>query len=128
MIDHITIRVKDVEKSKAFYESIFQPLNYKLSFGDAGIFYAFDLGGGFLFEIAQHQNDSKITSTHIAFRAESTKIVDSFYEHAIQSGATDNGKPGPRPDYTPNYYACFVYDLDGHNIELMHDEWAKLQE
>lgn len=123
MIDHVTIRVSDVEKSKVFYQKIFKILNYDLSFGEEGIFYAFDLGKGFLFEIAQSANDDKITSTHIAFRANSTKQVDEFYEQAILSNAADNGKPGPRPEYTKEYYACFICDLDGHNIEVMHDDW-----
>ncbi|MCO4782032.1 MAG: VOC family protein [Candidatus Cloacimonetes bacterium] len=123
MIDHVTIKVSDVEKSKLFYEKIFKVLGYGLSFGEKGIFYAFDLGKGFLFEIAQSANEDKITSTHIAFRASSTQVVDHFYEQAILSEAKDNGKPGPRPEYTKDYYACFIYDLDGHNIEVMHDSW-----
>lgn len=124
MIDHVTIRVKDVEKSKNFYERAFAPLNWTVSFGEYGVFYAFDIGKGFLFEIANHQTNDPITSTHIAFRMENQETVQEFYRSAIGAGALDNGKPGPRPNYTENYYACFILDPDGHNIEAMFDKWV----
>ncbi|PCJ18534.1 MAG: lactoylglutathione lyase [Candidatus Cloacimonadota bacterium] len=125
MIDHVTIAVSDVEKSKLFYEAIFKPLAYKLSFGEENIFYAFEMGKGFLFEIAQYKGKTPITGTHIAFRVDTKEKVDSFFELAIKLGAKDNGKPGPRPEYTKNYYACFFYDLDGHNIEAVFDVFEK---
>ncbi len=121
MFDHVSIKVKDLLKSKVFYEKIFLPLGYKISFGKEGVFYAFDLGNHCLFEIIQHKEKTPITSTHIAFRATTHETVNAFYLSALEAGAKDNGKPGPRPQYTEQYYACFILDLDGHNIEVMHD-------
>ena len=119
MIDHVTIQVSNVAKSKIFYEKAFKALSYKLSFGEDDIFYAFDLGDNYLFEIAQYKGETTITSSHIAFRVNSIEEVNEFYEAALQAGAKDNGKPGLRPEYADNYYACFVYDPDGHNIEAV---------
>jgi catechol 2,3-dioxygenase-like lactoylglutathione lyase family enzyme len=124
MIDHVTIYVSDLEKSKQFYESAFAPLGYKLSFGEAPYFWAFDLQGKGLFEIAQHKDKGPITSSHIAFRVSDHEKVQAFHRAALSAGARDNGPPGPRPQYTENYYACFVLDPDGHNIEAVFDTWG----
>jgi catechol 2,3-dioxygenase-like lactoylglutathione lyase family enzyme len=123
MIDHVTISVSNVEKSKKFYEEAFRPLGYKISFGEEGKLWAFDLGRGLLFEICASKTKGALTSFHIAFRAENQAKVQEFYEAALKAGAEDNGAPGPRPDYTENYYACFVLDPDGHNIEAVFDAW-----
>ena len=121
MIDHVTIPVADLARSKLFYERAFIPLGFKYSFGEEPYFHAFDIGKG-LFEIAQNKN-GPISSFHIALRAQSQEQVREFYQAAMSAGAIDNGEPGPRPQYTPNYYACFVLDPDGHNIEAMFDVW-----
>ena len=123
MIDHVTISVSDVELSRKFYEEAFRPLGYKVSFGEKGKMWAFDLGNGFLFEICSPKTKDNLTSFHIAFRAESQLKVQEFYDAALKAGARDNGAPGPRPHYTENYYACFVHDPDGHNIEVVFDTW-----
>lgn len=123
MIDHVTIYVSDLERSKRFFETAFIPFGYKVSFGEEGIFWAFDIGKGCLFEIAQYKGSSPLTNVHVAFRAMDIQQVQDFHRAAISSGAIDNGHPGPRPNYTENYYACFVRDPDGHNIEAMFDIW-----
>lgn len=123
MIDHITIAVTDLEKSKLFYERAFQPLGYRLSFGKDGVFWAFDVGDG-LFEIQQADSKPPLTHLHVAFRAKSRAQVDAFYQAALDAGASDNGAPGPRPAYSPDYYACFALDPDGYNIEAMINEPA----
>ncbi len=120
MIDHVTLAVTDLEKSRVFYEKAFVPLGYRLSFGEDGTFWAFDTGNG-LFEIAQSRDKPPLTRVHVAFRARSRAEVDAFYEAALRAGAGDNGAPGPRPQYTEHYYACFVLDPDGYNIEAMID-------
>ncbi len=120
MIDHITIATKDVEKSKAFYELAFRPLGYEVSFGEENTFWAFQLDNNALFEIrAARDNEHPVTSTHVAFRVEGKSKVDEFYRAALNAGGKDNGRPGFRPQYREGYYACFIYDLDGHNIEAM---------
>lgn len=69
----------------------------------------------------QYKESDSITTVHIAFLTRGKEDVDTFYEAALKAGAEDNGKPGPRPEYTENYYACFVLDPDGNNIEAMYD-------
>ncbi|MER9303218.1 VOC family protein [Mesorhizobium sp. M0293] len=122
MIDHITIAVSDLEKSKLFYERAFAPLGYSLSFGKEGVFWAFDVGAGSLFEIQRSDSNPPLTRVHVAFRVNSKADVEAFYRAALQAGGTDNGAPGPRPEYTATYYACFVLDPDGYNIEAMLNE------
>jgi catechol 2,3-dioxygenase-like lactoylglutathione lyase family enzyme len=121
MIDHITIAVKDVQQSKRFYEKAFSPLEYKVAFGEEGVFWAFDVGEGTLFEIRRAGDREAITSCHVAFRVDDEEQVQKFHGAALDAGGTDNGEAGPRPNYTENYYACFVHDPDGHNIEAMYD-------
>lgn len=121
MIDHITIAVSDLERSKLFYEKTFAALGYRLAFGEERIFWAFDVDDG-LFEIMQSPSKPPLTRVHVALRVKSKADVDEFYRAALAAGATDNGPPGPRPQYTPNYYACFVLDPDGYNIEAMIDQ------
>ncbi|MDE5452596.1 VOC family protein [Bradyrhizobium sp. CSA112] len=120
MIDHITIAVSDLQRSKHFYEKSFAPLGYSISFGKEGIFWAFDIGDG-LFEIssAMAERPPPYTRVHVAFRAKSKEEVVGFYRAALDAGAQDNGPPGPRPAYSEDYYACFVLDPDGYNIEVM---------
>lgn len=121
MIDHVTISVRQLEVSKHFYESAFAPLGYKIAFGEKGVFWAFDIGKG-LFEICQ-DDDGPITSVHVAFRVKDHKEVHEFFEAALKAGGKNIGAPGPRPHYTEHYYACFVSDPDGHNIEAVFDHW-----
>lgn len=126
MFDHVSIKVKDLANSKTFYEKAFSSLGYKVSFGKEGLFYAFDIGNHCLFEIIQSDEKTSITSTHIAFRVSSREQVHAFYTAAIKAGAKNNGEPGPRPQYTKQYYACFILDPNGHNIEAMHDIYQGL--
>ena len=119
MIDHITVAVSDLTTSRLFYEKAFAPLGYTLSFGKEEVFWAFDIGNGCLFEIQQADSTAPLTRIHVAFRANNRAEVDAFYQSALAAGAQDNGAPGPRPDYTPHYYACFILDPDGYNIEAM---------
>ncbi|MBB3455604.1 catechol 2,3-dioxygenase-like lactoylglutathione lyase family enzyme [Rhizobium sp. BK313] len=83
------------------------------------MFWAFDVGDGSLFEIQHTGSKPPLTHLHVAFRVQSRTEVDSFYHAALQAGAKDNGAPGLRTEYAANYYACFVLDPDGYNIEAM---------
>jgi len=122
VIDHITIEVSNLTKSRLFYEKAFAPLGHTLSFGKEGVFWAFDVGNGCLFEIQSTGAKPPLTHLHVAFRVKSKAEVDAFYRAALEAGAKDNGAPGPRPEYTESYYACFVLDPDGYNIEAMINE------
>jgi len=122
MIDHITIEVSDLDKSKLFYEKAFAPLGHTLSFGKEGVFWAFDVGNGCLFEIQSTGEKPPFTHLHVAFRVKSKAEVDAFYRAALEAGAKDNGAPVRDPAPTETYYACFVLDPDGYNIEAMINE------
>jgi len=116
MIDHTGLAVSDVTESKAFYRDALAPLGYSLLM-------EFDQDAGFGvapkpdFWIGQGKLDG--ARAHVAFRADTRQRVDAFYEAAIAAGGTDNGAPGVRPHYHPNYYCAFVLDPDGHNIEAV---------
>ncbi len=119
MIDHVTVPVKDLVISKHFYEKAFAPFNYKISFGEEGEFWAFDIENGAFFEIAQYKKLNQLTSFHVAFRAKSREQVNQFYKAALAAGGKCNGAPGLRPQYTETYYAAFIIDPSGHNIEMV---------
>lgn len=122
VIDHVTVPIKDLVISKIFYEKALAPFNYKVSFGEEGKFWAFDIGNGALFEISQYIEKNPLTSFHIAFRAKSREQVRQFYEAALTAGGKCNGAPGLRPQYTETYYAAFIIDPSGHNIEVVCHE------
>lgn len=120
MIDHITIQVKDLETSRAFYEKALAAIGYKQNItDDKKTYYGFGPGEGPIFEIVQSTSEhSAHKKIHVAFKAETEEQVKEFHRIALESGATDNGKPGPRKDYLPTYYAAFVIDPDENNIEV----------
>ena len=122
MLDHAGFPVSDYARSKAFYLQALGPLGYAL-----------------ITEVQQDENDAPAAGfgvngkpdlwiggegglqrpIHIAITAPSRAAVDAFYRAAIAAGGKDNGAPGLRPHYHPNYYAAFVLDPDGHNIEAV---------
>lgn len=116
MIEHTGISVRDAKKAKAFYAAALRPLGYKVKydFSDAA---GFMEGGHTSFWIGK---TAKFAPMHVAFRAKSKKAVRDFYAAALKAGGKDNGAPGPRPDYSPDYWAAFVLDLDGNNIEAVY--------
>jgi catechol 2,3-dioxygenase-like lactoylglutathione lyase family enzyme len=120
MLDHITLHVRDYTKSRDFYRKALSPLGYDIIHEYEGEACGIGIAGKPEFWITT--GDPPQSRIHIAFRADNRKLVDSFYEAAIAAGGEDNGKPGLRPDYHPNYYGAFVIDPDGHNIEAVcHD-------
>ncbi len=122
MIDHIGFPVSDYQRAKRFYERALAPLGYTL-----------------IMEVQQSENDTPAAGfgidqkpdfwiggegglnkrVHIAITAKTRAAVDAFYKAAMTSGGEDNGPPGLRPQYHPNYYGAFVLDPDGHNIEAV---------
>jgi len=127
MIDHLSLVVSDYEKSKAFYLQALAPTGHSrlielpatpgAQSGSAGFCHA---DGSDLW-IAQ--GDAAIKPPiHIAFRVPSRAAVDAFHKAAVAAGGKDNGAPGLRPRYHPNYYGAFVLDPDGHNIEAVCHE------
>ena len=122
MIDHVGFPVSDYARSKAFYEKALALL-----------------GGGLIMEVQQNEQDAKAAgfvaagkpdfwiggegglhrAMHIAITAKDRAAVDAFHKAALAAGARDNGAPGIRAHYHPNYYGAFVLDPDGHNIEAV---------
>ena len=124
MIDHISVNVGDPAASKAFYEAALAPLGYRVVM-DFGPVTALGAPASGAPEGAPVPPDLWLTPTkdptpcHIAVSASSTEQVDAFHRAALAAGGTDNGGPGERAHYHPGYYAAFVRDPDGHNLEAV---------
>jgi catechol 2,3-dioxygenase-like lactoylglutathione lyase family enzyme len=116
-IDHVKLPVSDLDASRAFYAAALAPLGYRLVFEDESVV-AF-LVGGDEEPFALARRDAPSVPTHVAFTASSTAEVDAFHAAAVAAGGGDNGAPGERP-YGRYYYAAFVLDPDGHNIEAVY--------
>lgn len=120
MIDHITIYGSDYERSKKFYVETLAPLGYSIGA-------EFEMDGMKCIGLADHTGKVEYwlaegglsKDFHIALTARSHEEIQRFHEAGIKAGGTDNGKPGPRPEYDENYYAAFILDPDGNNIEAM---------
>jgi len=124
LIDHVGFGVADYVRSKAFYERALAPLGIELVMEvgpeiteDGFPACGFGRNGKPSFWIGGEGKTSP--RMHVAFTAETWAQVDAFYKAALAAGATDNGAPGIRAHYHPNYYGAFVFDLDGHNIEAV---------
>jgi catechol 2,3-dioxygenase-like lactoylglutathione lyase family enzyme len=115
MIAHTGVPVRDFDVAKRFYERALEPLGYtaKMEHGESA---GFNDGKNTDFWIVRSKT---VEPTHVAFEAKSKSEVEAFYREALAAGGRDNGGPGYRRDYWPGYYAAFVYDLDGHNIEAV---------
>ncbi|NJK69496.1 MAG: VOC family protein [Microcoleus sp. SU_5_3] len=119
MIDHTGINVSNFEKSKEFYIRVLAPLGYQLlkEFDAAMAGFGIDDRPEPDFWIVRGEvNTPRI---HIAFGTQNRQMVHAFYEAALDTGGRDNGTPGLRSHYHPNYYAAFILDPDGHNIEAV---------
>lgn len=117
MIDHTGINVSNFETSKVFYINVLAPLGYELLKEFDGSVAGFGIDGKPDFWIGQA--DVNTPRIRIAFRAESRAMVQAFHETALEVGGRDNAAPGLRSHYHPNYYAAFILDPDGHNIEAV---------
>jgi catechol 2,3-dioxygenase-like lactoylglutathione lyase family enzyme len=116
MFDHIALNVRDAKKSREFYEKALAPLGYKVAATFEG-WTGFGKGEKPQFWVVTREPLN--TGVHVALIAPDRKSVDAFYTAAMAAGGKDNGKPGIRTDYSPTYYAAFVFDLDGNNIEAV---------
>jgi catechol 2,3-dioxygenase-like lactoylglutathione lyase family enzyme len=114
-VDHVVIRVADLERSRAFYRAALAPLGFREIEVDGDV--AFGAPGSEDFCIAP--GGPVAPPLHVAFAAASQDEVRAWHAAALAAGATDNGAPGERPHYHPGYYAAFVLDPDGHNIEAV---------
>ena len=120
LIDHIGLVVRDLAASKAFYGAVFGALNIPVGGSDERNFWADEL---FIGSSDSEEVEGALTGrVHVAFQAHDRAMVDAFYKAAMAHGGRDNGPPGER-SYHPGYYAAFVLDPDGNNIEaVVHGE------
>lgn len=126
MINHITLRVSDFEKSKKFYLHALKPLGYQLlketpeqKVAGFGIE---DIEGKRDFWIKEGTRGTQPTIACLAFAASDKRMVNDFHKAALEAGAKNNGAPGYRKKYHAGYYAAYILDPDGNNIEAVFDD------
>jgi catechol 2,3-dioxygenase-like lactoylglutathione lyase family enzyme len=120
MITHISIGVRDIDRSKRFYDTVLEPLGYKrlraartlLGYG-----YGRDSIAFWVFSAERPVLVDEKSGLHFCFTAPNANAVDAFHAAALRAGGRDNGAPGPRPQYSADYYAAFIIDPDGYRIE-----------
>ena len=114
MIDHVTLRVADFAASRRLYDAALAPLHCRaLAEYPDEVGYGTDRAD---FWVAAGE---ATRNAHVAVSSRDHAGVDAFYAAALANGGRDNGPPGPRPDYGPSYYAAYIWDLDGNNIEAV---------
>jgi catechol 2,3-dioxygenase-like lactoylglutathione lyase family enzyme len=119
MFDHVKFGVSDYAASKAFYAKALAPLGVAVVAEGEPSYGLEMVAEGKLASLCLFQTTEKPARLHIAFAADSREQVDAFYSAALEAGGRDNGAPGLRPKYSPHYYAAFIIDPDGHNIEAV---------
>lgn len=119
MFDHVKFGVRDYAASKAFYLKALEPLGVEAGAEGAPAYGIELIVKGQVPSLCLFQTDETPAHLHLAFMAQTRAQVDAFYRAALAAGGRDNGPPGLRPKYHANYYAAFVIDPDGHNIEAI---------
>jgi len=126
MIDHTGLQISDPVVSRKFYDNALAPMDYKMMMQipqeHTGGVAVFGYGVPPKPDFWVREGTPNEPRLHIAFRANTRKQVDEFYQAALAAGGTDNGSPGPRPHYHKDYYGAFVLDPDGHNVEAVCHE------
>jgi catechol 2,3-dioxygenase-like lactoylglutathione lyase family enzyme len=117
MYDHIGLNTKNLAKSVRFYSAVLESLGYKLgSSDDSGASFVSESGSALYLAPASAAPSSGV---HIAFNAPDRASVTRFHRNGLEAGGRDNGAPGLRADYSPTYYAAFLFDPDGNNVEAV---------
>jgi len=116
MLAHVAVNVTDLGAAQRFYAGALEPLGYRVVYEEPGRLAYLADAHGLDFGIGQR---GPVGGAHVAFDCGDRETVDAFYTAAIAAGGVDNGPPGLRPQYDANYYAAYVHDLDGNNIEAV---------
>jgi catechol 2,3-dioxygenase-like lactoylglutathione lyase family enzyme len=119
MLAHVAVNVTDLEAAKRFYPGALEPLGYRVVYEEDGVVAYLADSHGLDFGLGQR---GPVGGAHVAFHCGDRATVDRFHEAALAGGGTDNGTPGIRAQYDPNYHAAFVNDADGNNIEAVCHE------
>ncbi len=116
-LDHMNLYVSDVERSREFYSKLLPPFGLPVNrdFGEVAV----GFGNRNYAAFALVRQTDPIQKTHIAFRVDTRQEVQDLYQAAIDAGGSDNGLPGLREHYHEHYYAAFIRDPDGHNLEFV---------
>ncbi len=119
MINHISIGVRDIARAKRFYDAALAPLGYSCqSQSEGSLGYGSDASIAlWISAVERPVPEDGGSGLHVCFDAPTRKSVDKFHAAALKAGGCDNGKPGLRADYGPDYYAAFVVDPEGYRIE-----------
>jgi len=120
MLDHVTLCFENFEHAKGFYERALAPLGLIRLVGEDGVYWGFGKERPFFWIGATDASHPVSRAVHVAFAAKTNSEVNAFHEAALAAGAKDNGGPGYRNQYGRGYYAAFVIDPEGHNIEAVH--------
>jgi catechol 2,3-dioxygenase-like lactoylglutathione lyase family enzyme len=119
VIDHVSVGVSDLARSREFYRRALTPLGFaelgQWRDGATEVVFGLEEASDFAISTAY-----TVGGAHVAFAADRREQVDAFYAAAVEAGGRDNGRPGLRPKYSEGYYGAFVLDPDGHNIEAVH--------
>ena len=118
MIAHVSIGAREIARARLFYDAALKPLGYTcLSSGEDSLGYGAAAPEFWISATSHPVSPDDRSGLHICFAAPSRSAVDAFHKAAVKSGGRDNGKPGLRPDYGPDYYAAFAVDPDGYRVE-----------
>lgn len=117
LIDHLQLVVADLERSRRFYRAVLEVFGIEIAGEGPGFFWADEL----VVSSADSPAASGVLTgrVHLALQAKDREMVERFYRAALAAGGTDNGAPGLRPSYHPGYFAAFVLDPDGNNVEAV---------
>jgi catechol 2,3-dioxygenase-like lactoylglutathione lyase family enzyme len=117
MMDHVTIGVTDLDRSRKFYDRTLAPFGIERLYADGDRTSGYGIRPKAFFWIGRRQE--VLTGTHVAFPAPGRATIAAFHKAALAAGGRDNSAPGLRPHYHPTYYGAFILDPDGHNIEAV---------
>jgi catechol 2,3-dioxygenase-like lactoylglutathione lyase family enzyme len=121
MLDHISIGVRDIARSRAFYDSALGALGYaRLSTSDDSLGYGKEAAVFWVYRADSPVPADPKSGLHFCFAAPNRDSVAKFHAAALAAGGRDNGKPGVRADYSADYFAAFVADPDGYRLEALH--------
>lgn len=116
-LGHLGIPVGDLEKSKVFYDAIAPHVGLEpIDQSDTSVRYGEDVSARFYI----HTRAAAVSNVHVCFEVGTRQEVDAFYQAGLAAGGSDHGAPAVREDYSPTYYAAFVIDPDGNNLEAVH--------